>query len=98
MSCLSASLTRVGGLDGSVIRAGGLQASVVWVGGLGVSVCSAGQLTGELTWMSDFVAHIQPVCSVNVTEPYLEIEPETIWLSDWGATNDVLSNTHWNVD
>ena len=50
-----------------------------------------------MVWMSDFVAHIQPVCSVNVTEPYLEIEPEILWIADWG-TNDVYSNTHWQVD
>ena len=97
MSCLSASLTRVGGLDGSAVRVGGLQTSVAWVGGLDVSVCSASLLTGGMVWMSDFVAHIQPVCSVNVTEPYLEIEPEILWIADWG-TNDVYSNTHWQVD
>lgn len=28
--------------------------------------------------------------------PYLEIEPEVIWLIPW-AENDVLSNTNWNV-
>lgn len=98
MSCLSVEIVRIGGLDGSCARASGLQASVAWVGGLGVSVCVAGLLTGNLAWKSDFVAHIQQVCSVNTTEPYLEIEPEIIWLADWGATNDVLSNTHWNVD
>lgn len=28
--------------------------------------------------------------------PYLEIDPEIIWLTPW-ALNDVLSNTDWNV-
>lgn len=29
--------------------------------------------------------------------PYLEIEPDLIWIYDWEAQNDVLSNTDWNV-
>lgn len=30
--------------------------------------------------------------------PYLEIEPEVIWVyPDWSAYNDVYSNTTWNV-
>lgn len=29
--------------------------------------------------------------------PYLEIQPEVIWLIPW-AQNDVLSNTSWNVE
>ncbi len=35
------------------------------------------------------------VCSV---PPYLEIEPDMIWLTDWSAENEVISNTLWNVD
>ena len=30
--------------------------------------------------------------------PYLEIEPEMVWLQDWGADNDVYSNTNWNIN
>ena len=31
--------------------------------------------------------------------PYLEIEPELIWVyPDWGVDNNVYSNTIWNVD
>ena len=29
--------------------------------------------------------------------PYLEIHPEVIWLTPY-ASNDVLSNTDWNID
>lgn len=32
------------------------------------------------------------------THPYLEIEPELIWVyTDWSAHNDVHSNTTWDV-
>lgn len=31
--------------------------------------------------------------------PYLEIEPELIWVNpDWGTSNNVYSNTTWNVN
>lgn len=29
--------------------------------------------------------------------PYLEIEPQILWVNDWG-TNDVYSNTDWLVE
>ena len=30
--------------------------------------------------------------------PYLEIDPELIWVNpDWAVDNDVYSNTNWNV-
>ena len=29
--------------------------------------------------------------------PYLEIEPQILWVNPWG-TNDVLSNTDWIID
>ena len=33
-----------------------------------------------------------------VVDPYLEIDPEVIWIyPDWAAENDVYSNTRWNV-
>lgn len=31
--------------------------------------------------------------------PYLEIEPEIIWVNpDWAVDNDVYSNVTWNVN
>ena len=38
------------------------------------------------------------ICEVNDFVPYLEIQPTVVWLADWGATNDVLSNTDWNIE
>lgn len=38
------------------------------------------------------------VCDVTQFVPYLEIQPTTIWLADWGAINEVLSNTDWNIE
>lgn len=30
--------------------------------------------------------------------PYLEIEPEILWLAAWEVTNQVYSNVDWNVN
>lgn len=38
------------------------------------------------------------VCTPSIRIPYLEIEPELIWVtSDDISTNDVFSNTYWIV-
>ena len=38
-------------------------------------------------------------CSVDIGgKPYLEIEPEIIWVLAGWSSNDVYSNTTWHVD
>lgn len=43
----------------------------------------------------DMAFRCELVCSI---PPYLEIEPDIIWLTDWSSENDVISNTLWNVN
>lgn len=62
------------------------------------SLFREGQFDGAFSWVTDISAGLEQVCSVNVTVPYLEIEPEIVWVVDGWAANDVISNTHWNVD
>lgn len=39
------------------------------------------------------------ICDSNIASPYLEIQPELIWIyTDWSAYNEVISNLTWNVD
>ena len=37
------------------------------------------------------------VCDTNLRPPFLEIYPEIVWVLDGWASNDVYSNTQWNV-
>lgn len=67
-------------------------------GRLVASFFKEGGLTALFVWVSDMTAKMEEICSINVTVPYLEIEPEIIWVVDGWAANDVLSNTRWNVD
>ena len=98
MSCLTASLTRVGGLAAGMTGEGHLSASLersalltagrfVRVGGMAGRFARKGG-----AWMG-----MSAVCDTNIAGAYLRIDPEILWLVDWG-TNDVYSNTAWRVD
>lgn len=67
-------------------------------GRLVASLFREGVFNALFSWFTDISAAVEQVCSVNTTQPYLEIEPQFIWVVDGWAANDVLSNTHWNVD
>lgn len=41
---------------------------------------------------------VSHVCTPNIRTPYLEIEPEIIWVyPEWAVDNDVFSNTTWHI-
>lgn len=57
-------------------------------------VCGAGLMhTGGISCTLTFTSDSAPL-----PEPYLEIEPEVLWLTDWGGFNNVYSNTDWNIN
>lgn len=42
---------------------------------------------------------VSHVCTPSIRNPYLEIQPELIWVyPDWAVDNDVLSNTTWHIN
>jgi len=42
---------------------------------------------------------IDSVCGQILPTPYLEIEPEVIWVYEgWGVENQVFSNTDWKIN
>lgn len=44
-------------------------------------------------------ARVSHVCTPNIRHPYLEIEPQLIWVyEDLENYNDVLSNTTWHIN
>ena len=61
-------------------------------GALGVSVARLGGALG---------IRVSLVCSVNLQEPYIRVEPEYIWLTEsnhWKAIVQVESNRAWTVE
>lgn len=103
-----ADLSPVGGSAMDFSRIGGSAASLTGTpqtamdferkGYLVASLFREGSVEGLFVWVTDASAKMEQVCTVNVTVPYLEIEPEIVWVVDGWAANDVISNTHWNID
>ena len=97
MSCLDGSLTLVGSVAGSVAVASDFTARISLVGGASARVSPAYDFRASVTFMSDAWFRMYEVCDASVSGPYLEIDPEVLWLTDWGL-NDVYSNTNWIVE
>ena len=111
MSCMSASLTRVGGGKMSLSRVGdiintrlsriggNITASTSNIGGSKVSLNRiGGDISISLSRTEPISCKIKLICSSGVTVRYLEIEPTMIWVyPDIESINNVYSNTQWNV-
>ena len=79
----------MGCLTYKLTRIGGIDATLTWFGGISVPFVRKGGMACRMGL----------VCKPNIAKPYLEINPEIIWVyPDWSAYNEVYSNTHWNVD
>ena len=112
MSCMSASLTRVGGGKVSLTRVGGN--TTVSLGKIGgdIEVTSklinnpvvsldrvGGNTTVSLRRVGQMSCSLNLVCSTGVVIHYLEIEPTMIWVyPDFDVNNNVYSDTFWNVN
>ena len=112
MSCMSASLTRVGGSKATLTRVdGNTTVSLGRIGGktevtsrlINNPVVSldrvGGNTTASLRRIGQMSCRLSLVCSSGVVIHYLEIEPTMIWVyPDFEVDNNVYSNTLWNVD
>ena len=99
MSCMSAKMTRVGGIGvGAELSSEGIRA-VLTRDAIGVR-CTKEQ-TGITATLSHEAIHarLSMVCTPSIRAPYLEISPGIIWVyPDWSAYNEVYSNTNWTVN
>ena len=110
MSCITASLSRVGGITASaeliggniecsVERVGGIEVFFEKIGAIFVLLFKEGGISVEAIDVTDMAASLSEVCTTNIRPPYLEINPVIIWVyPDVETDNDVLSNTRWNVN
>lgn len=96
MGCLVTEVRRIGGITVSAKRVGcGLGCTLTSVGGIDFCAERIGGISVRTASAGGINCRMVLVCDVNV--PYLEIEPEMIWVNPWG-TNEVLSNTHWTIE
>ena len=111
MSCISATLTRIQArLSASLQRSASMSVAAVRVGGIEAAVDRlGGRLSAHVNWVVSISGDISrvggslnvrltQVCTPNL-EPHLEIEPQVVWVyAGLEATNDVFSNTNWNIN
>lgn len=98
MSCTEVKITRVGGIGaGAELSSEGIRAGLTR-DAIGVR-CSKMQTGITATLSHDAIlARLSMVCTPSIREPYLEIEPKLIWVyTNIESTNDVFSNTYWNI-
>lgn len=110
MSCITASLSRIGGITSSAEliggniecnakRIGGGEVLLERIGAIFVLLFKEGSISVEAIDVTDMTASLSEVCTTNIRPPYLEINPVIIWVyPDVETDNDVLSNTRWNVN
>lgn len=91
MSCLKITTSRVGGdVAAELKRPSSARVDCLLTAASGSNM--------EMTRATDLRVRFAKVCDIVNPDAYLEIQPEIIWLADWGAYNDVLSNTRWYID
>ena len=98
-SCLAVTFTPAGGdLSAEIVRQGGrLRPSFREAGGLTASGHRVGGLAARVERPEGLTARMWLACEPNLRKPYLEISPEVVWMLAGWASNDVFSNTNWNV-
>ncbi len=98
---LSASLQRSASMSVAAVRVGGVEATVGRLGGrLAARMNRVVSISGDVARVGGSLnVRLTRVCTPNLEPPYLEIEPQLIWVyAGLEATNDVFSNTNWNIN
>lgn len=98
MGCLSVKITRIGGLDAELSRIGGMACGLSRIGGLVARFDRVGGMDVHLTRKGGLKARFGLICKSGIVPPYLEINPEVVWIWTEPAYNDVYSNTRWNIE
>lgn len=99
MSCMSAKITRVGKIGASSeLVSEGIRAGITRAGAMSARFSKVPNgITATLN-RNAIRARLSMVCTPSIRTPYLEIEPKIIWVySNIESTNDVYSNTTWNI-
>lgn len=98
---LSASADNVGDINVRVDEINDLNAEVESIPDLYVEVvhpADSGLTASATSVNSRLSVSVVLSCAINISAPYLEINPSLVWMFDNIADNDVYSNVHWFVD
>lgn len=67
-------------------------------GGLNVKTKDMRSMNAEMNRDGGIDCQMYLVCTIGSREPYLEISPTVVWILAGWTSNDVFSNTHWDID
>lgn len=99
MSCLSVKFTPIGGISSALERIGGMDDKLIRIGGMNASLTRLGGITTKLERKGGITCRFYQECSSGIGQkPYLEIAPTVVWVLAGWTSNDVYSNTDWNID
>lgn len=99
MSCITVTHTTIGGIWCSTSTVGGVDGFAYPVGGIVASGYPVGGIHATATRKGGIKVRMWQECSTNISgNKYLEIEPTVVWVLNGWTSNDVYSNTTWNVD
>lgn len=99
MSCITVSHSPIGGIWCSTGIVGWIDVNVYPFGGIVASGYPLGGIHVTATQNKGIYCRMWQECSTNIgKQKYLEIEPTIVWVLNGWTSNDVYSNTTWNVD
>lgn len=98
MSCLTVEVERKGWISSSVERLGDFTTSVSRSGLFSSSLSLLKDFTAGMTREGGLHCRMFQSCATNLNTLYLEIEPTIVWVLAGHTSNDVYSNTTWNID
>ena len=76
----------------------GLGIKTVRKGGISVIAKDTRGIHTDITRAGGIDCQMYLVCTISSREPYLEISPTVVWILAGWTSNDVFSNTHWDID
>lgn len=98
MGCLTVTYTRFGGISAGAERVGGISCSATRVGSMSATAERVGGMDASMERVGAIACRFSLICTTGLVAPYLEINPEIVWIYENPVDNDVYSNTRWRVD
>ena len=113
MSCMSAVVTPVKpGITQAISTVGGIESNAYIIHSDLDADATADRVIKDINVSIDHLINKEEVqivknrlsvnitltCSVSISKPYLEIDPEILWIWSFTGDNDVYSNTDWNLN
>lgn len=92
-------IDRIGGISGAVERiGGGVGFAVERIGGIRTATERHGGLEARAYRKGGILCRMYREVKSSLNAPYLEISPTVVWVLAGWTSNDVFSNTTWNVE